>query len=175
MSKQYCIWRNFTLNIHWKVTTQADIWSWESKLGLQSPTWHVSNPQSFRWCGIKRSLTQGSVNRAVFKRLSKNQYQRNYAELSKGEKRGRWTKKIPRIFLWLAQSAGKIAPTRCDWLWFCHWLKNRHDIFRPIRNRYKRNCEVTIYSYFENNSNMNLDHNEIHRKKRTFLKRKLKI
>lgn len=45
--------------------------------------------------------------------------------------------------------------------------KNRHETFRPIRNRNNRNCEVTFYSYFENNSNVNLDHNEIHRNKRS--------
>ena len=45
---------------------------------------------------------------------------------------------IPWNYLKLAQTAGKIARTRCDWF----WLKNWREIFKPIakrRNRQLRN------------------------------------
>ena len=48
-------------------------------------------------------------------------------------------------YLKLAQAAGKIARTRCDWF----WLKNWREIFKPITKRRNRNCEMTFDSHLK--------------------------
>ena len=88
-----------------------DIWNvlWKFKPGLH--------------CGRhrNRSRNHGSV-RALFKWLSKDQYKRNHLTNHNGSSQRDEPIRIPCNFPVLAQSAGKIARTRCNGFCCCFSL-----------------------------------------------------